>query len=452
VTRVVRSLLETIVAPEALVPERETGWWRTGKGEENLPAAVVAPSTEEEFARVLARATEEGWRVLPAGLGTWLEGGGPSSVVLVLSTGRMQEVYEYEPADLTFTAGAGLSLAALGEVTEPHGQWLPLDPPGGFEGSLGATVALGTGGPLRHLYGTPRDHVLGLTLVSGDGRILRWGGRVVKNVAGFDMTRLSIGSWGSLGVVTSVSARLFPIPEADLTLAIRGRDVSTLLPPARAMALSSLPLAAVELVDPLQMGNHGSAAVGGETAKPGLVLRLMGSRAQVAEMEARILSDLSHEMGTLERLAGEESRAFHRTLGAWEKGAELGARLSLLPSEMSTLLEEVRELRSLGSRAEGAKPFRLSLSAHVGTGILRVAVSGLPEGEGALGPWITSLQGLRDRLEEKGGSLTLDSGPASLVREVGAWGGLGGEKELMVGLKAQLDPKGILAPGRLGLG
>ena len=450
-SQAIRALLENMVAPEALVPNVEMERWRTGEGEEGLPAAVLAPSTEEELARVLARASEEGWRVLPAGLGTWLEGGGPSNVTLVLSTRRMQVIHEYEPADLTFTAGAGLSLAALRDITEPHGQWLPLDPPGGFEGSLGATVALGTGGPLRHLYGTPRDHVLGLTLLSGDGRILRWGGRVVKNVAGFDLTRLSIGSWGSLGVVTSVSARLFPIPEADLTLCIRGPDVSALLPTARAMALSSLPLAAVELVNPLGLRGPGSAAAGGEPDGSGLVLRMLGSRAQVAEMEARIGSDLHNEAGIPERLEGEKSRAFHRTLSVWEDGTDLVARLCLLPSEMGTLLDEAKELGALASRTAAAGAPQLRLSAHVGAGVLRVAVSGLPEGEDDLDTWASGLQTLRGRLEESGGSLTLSSGPSSLVRKVGVWGASGEEKEIMAGLKAQFDPGGILAPGRLGL-
>ena len=446
----IRSLLKTMVAPDAFVPDGEMGLWRTGEGETGLPAVVLAPSTEEEMAGVLARASEEGWRILPAGLGTWLEGGGPTDVTLVISTRRMVEVREYEPADLTFTAGAGLSLAALRETTQAHGQWLPLDPPGGLQGSLGATVSLGTAGPLRHLFGTPRDHVLGLTLVSGDGRVLRWGGRVVKNVAGFDVTRLCVGSWGSLGVVTSVSARLFPIPDSDVTLCIRGPDVTTLLPLARAMALSPLPLGAVELVDPL--GPEGSWTMGadGKAVGPGLVLRLLGSRAQVAEMEARIGSDLSREAVNLERLVGEESRALQRTLNGWENGASLVVRLCLLPSQMGDLLEEAEELRALSSKAKEGNP-QLRLSAHVGAGVLRVAVSGLPSGEGDLAAWASSLLGLRERLEGKGGTLTLSSGPGFLVREVGAWGVSGGEKELSAGLKAQFDPKGILAPGRLGL-
>jgi glycolate oxidase FAD binding subunit len=427
------------VAPETLLPEGEMERWRTGPEREGCPAAVLAPSSEEELAGVLAKASEEGWRVLPAGFGNWLQGGGPADVRLVVSTGKLNKIQEYEPADLTFTAGAGLSLEALSGATGPHGQWLPLDPPGGRVGSLGAVVALGTGGPLRHLYGTPRDHVLGLTLVSGDGQILRWGGRVVKNVAGFDLTRLSIGSWGSLGVVTSVSARLFPIPDMDVTLVVRGLEMSGLLLSAGlAMARSSLPLAAVELFDSLEAGG------------PALVVRLLGSRAQVPEMEARINADLSGHAGNTDRLGREESRALHRTLGDWEKGAAMVARLCLLPSELGILLDEAEGLRALatGWSTPGA---RVALSAHVGAGVVRLGVSDLPEAASALDPWVATLRHLRERVEGKGGSLTLSSGPAFLMREVGPWGVSDGGRDLMAGLKAQFDPAGILAPGRLGL-
>jgi FAD/FMN-containing dehydrogenase len=301
------------------------------------------------------------------------------------------------------------------------------------------------------LYGTPRDHVLGLTLVSGDGRILRWGGRVVKNVAGFDVTRLSIGSWGTLGVLTSVSARLFPIPQADVTLFVRGGDAKDLLAPAREMALSSLPFAAVELVDPMGADGPGRMFTDEETDGASLILRLLGSRAQVEEMETRVRSDLSRNFGGLERLEGEGSRAFHGLYGEWERGADLVARLSSLPSEMGILLDEATHLRSLPSSGSGTNPPHLSLSAHMGAGVLRVAVTGLPGDMRELGAWVSGLLSLRGRLEERGGSLTISTGPDSLVGAVGAWGAAGSEKGLMAGLKAQFDPKGVLAPGRLGL-
>jgi glycolate oxidase FAD binding subunit len=434
-----RSALEDLVSSDALLAEGESNRWSPG---ESAPLAVVAPSTEVEMGTVLARASQEGWRVLPAGQGTWLRGGGRTEADLVVSTRRMSGIEEYEPADLTFTAGAGITLSALGEATASNGQWLPIDPPGGLRGSLGAAVSLGVGGPLRQLYGPPRDHILGLSMVSGDGRILRWGGRVVKNVAGFDLTRMSIGSWGTLGVVTSVSARLFPIPEAELALILRGPRAESLLPAAVLMARSPLPLASIELLDPLA---DPGAGVG---SGAGLVLRLLGSRAQVAEMESRIRSDLSGEGAGWERAEGDESKTLHERLCQWERGAELVLRLALLPSHLETLYGEMAELRDAVGKAlpEGAGEVRTS--AHVGAGILRVAVSGpLPQGPG-LGIWASVLGGLRIRLEDRGGSLTLSRAPGPLLDEVGAWGSVGDEATLLKGIKKQFDPQGILAPGR----
>jgi glycolate oxidase FAD binding subunit len=444
-TAALREILSTLVGPDTLLPAEEVERWRTGPGEGGLPSAVLAPSSEDEVAALLGRASQEGWSVKPAGLGMWLQGGGPSDVTLVVSTRRLRGVHEYEPADLTFTAGAGLSVAELRRNTGTHGQWLPLDPPGGLQGSLGAVVATGVAGPLRHLYGTPRDHVLGLTLVSGDGKILRWGGRVVKNVAGFDVTRLSIGSWGTLGLVTSVSARLFPLPESDLTLLFRAPEVSELLPVARDVALSSMPVAAVELMDPLP-----ARGGGGEQGSPALALRLLGSRAQVEEMSARIGSQLSTQLGVPEEVAGDDSRSFHDEAGAWEEGADLVIRLSLLPSKLPLLLEEAKNLKALFGEDSGAGA-SLRTSAHVGAGILRVGFWRLNQGGPALDGFASVLGDLRSRLEGMNGSLTVSRGPASLVNELGAWGKQGAEGRLMAGLKARFDPEGVLAPGRLGL-
>jgi len=413
-------------------------------------------------AAVLERASRERWRVLPAGLCTWLGGGGTPEVELVLSTRNLRDVEGYEPADLTFTAGAGIPWRDLRRKTAANGQWLPLDPPGFGAGSLGGVVATGVSGPLRHAYGAPRDHVLGVTLVSGDGRILRWGGTVVKNVAGFDVTRLSIGSWGALGVITSVSARLFPLPEADTTLLLRAPTAEDLFPRARAMALSSLPLSAVELLEPLEGVWPGRGSVEGIGSDPGwevggevpgasggaaLVLRILGSETQAREMEARVMRDLAGEAVPagvgVPALRGPESAAFHEALGEWEMGAALVLRMNLLPSLLEALLGEAREL--------AARFGAMGLAGHVGWGTLRVAFRQVPtEGEEAR-DLTRALGELRRRLEAARGSLVLSQGPSGLLKEVGAWGATGPEVRLLRGLKEEFDPAGILSPGRFGL-
>lgn len=426
------------------------------------PSAVLAPTSESQLAGVLERASGEGWRVMPAGLCTWLGGHGAPEVDLVLSTRNLREVENYEPADLTFTAAAGIPWRDLRRRTGENAQWLPLDPPGSRAGSLGGVVATGVSGPLRHAYGAPRDHVLGVTLISGDGRILRWGGRVVKNVAGFDVTRLSIGSWGALGVITSVSARLFPLPAADTTLLCRAPAAEDLLPLARAMALSPLPIAAVELLDPLLGGwsrrgggNGGGAGLdqadgrgaAGASEGAALALRILGSEVEAREVEARVLKFLSTEStaasGGVLTLRGPDSAAFHEALAEWEGGAALVVRMNLLPSLLEALLGEAREL--------GARFGALGLAAHVGWGSLRVGFPRAPTEGDEVRELAGALSEVRKRLETARGSLVLSHGPSGLLREVGAQGEAGAAERLVRGLKEEFDPAGILSPGRFGL-
>lgn len=148
----------------------------------------------------------EGVRIL--GAGTWPEGGNPVTASRTLSLADDRGVVAYSPGDLTLTVRAGTTLAEIVEALREHGQWLALDPAGGLDGTIGATVASGSYGPAATLYGTVRDQLLGMTVITGRGEIVRPGGRVVKNVAGFDLTRLMTGAWGSLGVVTEVTLRV----------------------------------------------------------------------------------------------------------------------------------------------------------------------------------------------------------------------------------------------------
>ena len=435
--------LREFLPAEALLPDSASASWPPGSV---APAAFVAPTSLTQTARLMERASREGWRVLPAGLCTWLAGSGASEVDLVVSTRKLRSLTAYEPADLTFTADAGIPWGVLHEATKTNGQWLPLDPPGYGQGSLGALVATGVSGPLRHAYGAPRDHVLGVTMVSGDGRILNWGGRVVKNVAGFDVTRLSTGSWGALGVITSVSARLFPIPERDLTILVGAPSAEDLLAAARGMALSPLPFSAVELLDPVEAVRP---RLDSEALGAALALRITGSEAQVREMEARVVRELSGGTGGGEGpvlfLRDRESVGFHDALSRWEDGIPLVLRLSTLPSQMAALLKEVRDLAPL----MGLSARESRVAAHVGVGVVRVGITPGPVEEDVLGALARGLIELRGRLEMAGGSLTLSHGPRALVKQVGAWGETGPEAALMKGLRDVFDPAGILLPERI---
>ena len=181
--------------------------------------AVAVDSVAELRDRVLD-AAKRGASLRVAGRGTWLDSGRPVRATETVSTRELSGITEYVPGDLTLTARAGTTLGEIRDATSKHGQWLALDPAGSDDGTLGATVATASSGPLRSLFGAPRDLALGVEFVTGAGVVARGGGRVVKNVAGFDLTRLLTGSWGTLGVITEVTVRLHARPEADESIAV----------------------------------------------------------------------------------------------------------------------------------------------------------------------------------------------------------------------------------------
>ena len=158
------------------------------------------------------------------GRGTWLDAGRPVVARETVSTRELAGITEYVPGDLTLTARAGTTLEEIRQATAAHDQWLALDPYGANEGTLGATIATASAGSLSTSFGTPRDLTLGLEFVTGEGVAVRGGGRVVKNVAGFDLTRLLTGSWGTLGVITEATVRLHARPETDESIMVRLGD------------------------------------------------------------------------------------------------------------------------------------------------------------------------------------------------------------------------------------
>ena len=267
---------------------------------------------------------------------------------------------------------------------------------------------------------------------------------MVKNVAGFDVTRLCIGSRGSLGVITSVSARLFPLPEEDRTVLLTGPAIEDVLPIAGVLSRSPLPLSAVELVESCPM-------LGLEVREGAAVaLRLLGTMIQVEEMESRLRGMVGGWMANgrgLVCLKGEASKGFHEELSALEEGGHLVLRLSLLPSKTETLVNQARALvRDVGG--EGGSAVRWAL--HMGSGVLRMVFPSAALEGMSLSSLGKVLSDLRDALEREGGSLVLSEGPTELLQEVGAWGYAGAEGSLMAGLKDVFDPAGVLPSGPWG--
>ncbi|MEO6445005.1 MAG: FAD-binding oxidoreductase, partial [Gemmatimonadaceae bacterium] len=193
-----------------------------------VPARASARTEERplqprDTADVREMVREAGNRTAPLRIragGSWMDAGCPVEPCTELDLSRLRGIREYTPGDLTLTAGPATTLAEIEDATGSHGQWLLLDPVGGALGTLGASLATASCGPLAASGGQPRDLTLGVEFVDGRGTVVRGGGRVVKNVAGFDLVRLLVGSWGTLGVITEVTVRLRALPECERTVAV----------------------------------------------------------------------------------------------------------------------------------------------------------------------------------------------------------------------------------------
>jgi glycolate oxidase subunit GlcD len=399
---------------------------------------TVAPASAEEACDVLRLATREDLSVIPAGASTWLDAGNPlRRADIILTSKRMAGVFSHEPADLVASAAAGTTLAQFQEHVARARQWLPIDPPDDGRVTLGGVIATGLAGPQSFGYGRPRSFVIGMRVALADGRLIKAGGNVVKNVAGYDLCKLFTGSYGTLGLIVELTFKLRPLPAETRTVIATG-SLDSLLRRARAILSGELFPVAVDLLSSALAEDLEAT----ETSKqPALLIRFAGSSQAVVSQAAHALKLLRTEPGLrCDTLAAEDDGVW-RNLGAWPLRFDerLIWRVGLLPTDLMLFLTEVQELE----HDEASHP-SLRWHASIGEGRLR-AIARPPvyhrEAVRALGR-------LRERAEKAGGSLVLESAPQEIKAEFDSWGGSGSATELMRRVKSQLDPQALLSPGR----
>jgi glycolate oxidase FAD binding subunit len=287
------------------------------------PIHTLSPQSMPEVVEAVRLAHRDGTPLRIAGRSGWLRAGLPVQASRVLDVSGLRGIVEYVPGDLTLTALAGTTLADIGAATAAHGQWLPLDPFGSPLSSLGATLATASAGPLGGSIGLPRDVTVGLSFVTGTGEVVRGGGRVVKNVAGFDLVRLTIGAWGTLGVITEATVRLRARPEADETVAMALPDERDAL----AALLSTVRAAPVELL-------------AGELLSPTCASRIgLGERGVLLVRLAGNATSVRHQRETLAKLAASAPLPPEVWSFLQQSDPEAGAvlRVSRRPSELARL-------------------------------------------------------------------------------------------------------------------
>lgn len=383
------------------------------------PKLVIEPGTESELAEVLRLSNEAGLAVIPRGGGTKLGWGNPPARAdLILSTVRMSEIIEHAWADLTVTVEAGCTIQRLQETLAQHGQRLALDPLWPEKATIGGVLSTNDSGALRLRFGALRDLIIGATIALPDGTLASSGGKVVKNVAGYDLPKLVTGALGTLGVITRAVFRLHPLPRNSRAFSVSGADAEEMQRFVLAVQNSKLAHTFLQ--------SHFS-----DDAPPVSDILFEGTEAGLAaqETQLRTLSAPANvsEASTSTWTAREELWAFS------EPASTAIAKISILPANLARtikLVEHIANTQQIRWRA---------VTYATGLGWLRL--------EGKAGSLRGALQALRGELHGQDGSLVALHRPDKMPA-FDAWGRAGDALALMKAVKHQLDPKNTLNPGR----
>ena len=389
---------------------------------------VAAPASTAEAAALLRAADGLGLTVAPRGSGTRLDWGAPpAGCDLIVDTRRMDRVVEHAAGDLVVTVEAGVRLSDLAKVLASAGQRLALDPPpekgstaGDSTDTVGGLIATGVAGPLRYRYGSPRDLLIGITVVRSDGTVAKSGGKVVKNVAGYDLGKLFAGSYGTLGLITQATFRLHPQPDAAAWLTVDCPDPAAAQAAAQVMAGTPLAPSAIELDWP-------SAG-----ASISVSVLLEGDEQSVANRVDRMAALLGSGK------AGRRGRA---------PGDSTLLRVAFWPGQLASVLSAIRSASANGED--------IVITGSAGAGVLEVS---LPAGmsEADLVRYLTELRASLAGLSASGippsrASAVVLRAPSQVRNALDMWGPVP-SLDLMRAVKDQFDPAHRMSPGRFAGG
>jgi glycolate oxidase FAD binding subunit len=389
-----------------------------------VSSEIVVPENAQETADVLAEAADFGRAVTPVGGGTALNlGNPPERVDYVLSTERLAGIIDYEPTDLVLSVGAGARFGDVQAVLAEHGQRLPLDPPGGSDATIGGLIATSRWGPLRYSAGTLRDLLIGISVAHPSGTVSKAGGMVVKNVSGYDMPRLYLGSLGTLGIVVSANFKVLPRPRTEATVIATYDEPEQAFSTASVLRTGREPIAALEV-----------AFLDGAWR---LAVRIEGRDETVTAVAGRIGALAG---GDATRIEGPESASWWASYVAQQQVAydEQAAlvRCGVRPKETASLATRMTAaLSELGI----ATPY---LAASLGLGAVLVRLDIGSQGSPAV---LVDVQNILLSLAD---TVTIMAAPPSWKQGIDVWGRLPEGFDVMRSLREQFDPKRTINPGR----
>jgi glycolate oxidase FAD binding subunit len=395
---------------------------------------IARPSSVAELADLVRRAAGEGQALYPLGGRTQLHVGlPPARAGLGVDLRGLTQVIDYPARDMTITVEAGITLGKLQELLRSENQRLPIDVPCCGEATLGGALATNVSGPRRYGWGTLRDYVIGIHVVNDEGHDTKAGGRVVKNVAGYDLCKLHVGALGTLGIISAVTLKVRPVPEARGVVCL-ACGVDDLTPALELVHRSQTRPICVEVLNPAAAGavrlpaaNSWAILVGYEQNEPAVAW-------QMTEFTQRELS------GDLQKQAqswmGEDAEKILRALGEYphQPGATLAFKANVLPHGVPAFCRKASGLSD-----------RLRLQVHAGNGI----ILGHIEGEVALEEAQALLAKLREEASAAAGNLVVRRCPTAWKKSLPIWGTPRGDLPLMKAVKKRLDPKQLFNPGRM---
>lgn len=416
-----------------------------------IPDAVAFIETSEEAGRLLALCHEARVPVVPFGAGTSLEGHvTPVRGGISLDLTRMASVLEVNPADMDCRVQAGVTHRSLNAYLRDQGLFFPVDP--GADASIGGMCATRASGTAAVRYGTIRENVLGLTVAMANGKVIRTGGRVRKSAAGYDLTRLFIGSEGTLGVITEVQLRLHGIPEAASAAICQFPTLSDAVETVIAVMQLGIPVARIELLDDVQMGACiAYSKLEGLAASPTLFFEFHGTPAAVTEQaqQAEEIAAGYNASGFKWAIDGEERNRLWRA-----RHDAYWAALALLPGHQGIATDAIVPISRLAEAILGAQEdiaasgLTAPIVGHVGDGNFHTVILVPPEADGLDRAWSLDRK-IVARALALGGSCSGEHGVGIgkrefLEQEVGE-----DALAVMRSVKTALDPRGILNPGKI---
>ena len=424
------------------------------------PAEVASPTSAAHVVDIVKHAASERRAIVASGARTKLEMGmPPSKYDIALDRSHMNRIVAYDPGDLTLSVEPGVKLADLARTLAEHGQMLPLGTPWTSQATIGGTIASGIDAPERQLYGTPRDYLLGAEFVTGDGVLAKSGGRVVKNVTGYDMHKLLIGSCGTLGVITKLNFKTFPLPQNIREFVAGFTTLESALEMSHRIARSPLSPLTLEIVGPgaasllANAGNDSSQSIAQifDKNKWSVAVSCAGSDRVLARYESD-LRQIAEQSGaaTVRMVTDELGAAWSHirefiSIALAASRAAIIVKLGVLPSKLAEFWHEMHV-------AANSNQIRCSsLIRGVGVAYIAALAESAPEAaasDDAKRRIIAYTQGVQAAAANLGGHASVPWAPTAWKRELNVWGTPPPDLSEMRKLKAALDPQNVLSPGR----